>query len=116
MNNGYHILNGRGFYGIRGRETGEIRFPGLDYGRRVFMTYRAGDYAIIEVKGGEVWAGVGFREYHGAAYMLCRVKMTDEQKLAGEIVQVENEVEPGRRWRSTRNEMIARIEELTATV
>lgn len=98
-------------------ERGELKTPGIDWGRPLKIIHRAGDYVIARCGGHATWSGVGMPwTYAPSTLMLIRTGIVEDvsalQSLDGvpytrTCAEVIEEIEPGRRWKKALDALIA---------
>jgi hypothetical protein len=93
-----------------------VETPGVNFGGRVRLVHRREKHAVLHVRGGSHWGGIGSRGSHPSSWMLVHVEdvtVSATQSLTGRAftrtrVVVLEEIEPGAQWRTTKARLVAR--------
>lgn len=100
-------------------EDGRVRVLGstFGYGDSDPHLVRRGDrHLVVKLDGRHDWSSVGKSSYYAARWYLVQVRWTSDatHKDRFVVTEVVDEREPGKDWRLTRRELIAKLTALEA--
>ena len=82
---------------------------GIDWGRRMSVVYRNGNWLLVKVPGHTAWSGVGQTRYWSTSYMIVEIIKETKKQYDLNFYQFEDVVDNN--WRDIQKRMKAEIDD-----